>query len=194
MLTYDTSRHCNDTYRILRYILRNISVLPHQLIYFVRTFDTLIRNNLYDLLNDGHFFNPTFLFAHFNCRCFLQIPILLPWCNASVWRRPNVVVTGALFQCYIFTVASNVMASTVPPYQQSEQHTVYQAKPALRLSTLHSGVDIEIEWWWFSCLSDRLSQRHNRNNKHNCNFVVPCFSLLSVAPYVRVRSVTESKR
>jgi len=37
------------------------------------------------------------------------------------------------------------MASTVPPYQQSEQHTVYQAKPALRLSTLHSGVDIEIE-------------------------------------------------
>jgi len=39
---------CNSAYRIMHYIPRNVSVRPHQVThYYARTFDSLLRNNLY---------------------------------------------------------------------------------------------------------------------------------------------------
>jgi len=37
----------NNAYRIMHYIPRNVSVRPHQVSYRVRTFDVVLRNNLY---------------------------------------------------------------------------------------------------------------------------------------------------
>jgi len=37
----------NNAYRIMHYIPRNVSVLPHQVSYCVRTFDVVLRINLY---------------------------------------------------------------------------------------------------------------------------------------------------
>jgi len=37
----------NNAYRIIHYIPRNVSVRPHQVSHCVRTFDALLRNNLY---------------------------------------------------------------------------------------------------------------------------------------------------
>jgi len=40
----------NNAYRIMHYIPRNVSVFPHQVSQRVTTFDALLRNNLYRLL------------------------------------------------------------------------------------------------------------------------------------------------
>jgi len=40
-------RLTNSAHRILHYIRRNVSVDSHQVTYFIRTFDALIRNNVY---------------------------------------------------------------------------------------------------------------------------------------------------
>jgi len=37
----------NNAYRIMHYIPRNVSVRPHQVSQCVRTFDPVLRNNLY---------------------------------------------------------------------------------------------------------------------------------------------------
>jgi len=37
----------NNAYRIMHYIPRNVSVRPHQVSHCVRTFDAVLRNNLY---------------------------------------------------------------------------------------------------------------------------------------------------
>jgi len=55
-------------YRIMHYILRNVSVRPHQVSHCVRTFDALLRNNLYRFwvgLRCASY--PTFLFDRFKC-------------------------------------------------------------------------------------------------------------------------------
>ena len=41
------ARTCCNAYRIMHYIPRNISVRPHQVSHCVRTFDAVLRNNLY---------------------------------------------------------------------------------------------------------------------------------------------------
>jgi len=40
----------NDTYRIMHYIPRNVSVHPHQVNYYVKICDTLCRNYLYSFV------------------------------------------------------------------------------------------------------------------------------------------------
>jgi len=42
----------NNAYRIMHYIPRNVSVRPHQISHRVRTFDALLRNILYRVLQD----------------------------------------------------------------------------------------------------------------------------------------------
>jgi len=37
----------NNAYRIMHYIPKNVSVCPHQVSHCVRTFDAVLRNNLY---------------------------------------------------------------------------------------------------------------------------------------------------
>ena len=56
----------NSAYRIMHYIPRNVSVRPHQVSHCVRTFDAVLRNNLYRFLYDAHL-HPTFLFGRFKC-------------------------------------------------------------------------------------------------------------------------------
>jgi len=71
---------------------RSGSVCSHHFIYFFRTFDTLHLETLCMLvLNNVHFIQL------FICWCLLQIFTLHSLRNASVYRRPNAVVTGALF-------------------------------------------------------------------------------------------------
>jgi len=56
----------NNAYRIMHYIPRNVSVRPHQVSHCVRTFNVVLRNNLYRFLYDEHP-HPTFLFDRFKC-------------------------------------------------------------------------------------------------------------------------------
>ena len=56
----------NNSYRIMHYIPRNVSVRPHQVSHCVRTFDAMLRNNLYRFLCDAHL-HPTFLFDRLKC-------------------------------------------------------------------------------------------------------------------------------
>ena len=57
----------NNAYRIMHYIPRNVSVRPHQVSHSVRTFDAVLRTNLYRFfLCDAHL-HPTFLFDRFKC-------------------------------------------------------------------------------------------------------------------------------
>jgi len=56
----------NNTYRIMHHKLRNVSVRPHQVTHCVRTFDALLRNNLYWFLCDAHL-HLTFLSVRFKC-------------------------------------------------------------------------------------------------------------------------------
>jgi len=37
----------NNVYRVMHYVPRNVSVRPHQVSHCVRTFDAMLRNNLY---------------------------------------------------------------------------------------------------------------------------------------------------
>jgi len=48
------------------------------------------------LFNNEHL--PAFIFDHLNYLVLLTNLHFLPLCNASVWRWPNAVITGALFQ------------------------------------------------------------------------------------------------
>ena len=70
--------------------------------YFVRKFDALIRNNVYASVQrcevSSNFFIRSLQFLMFFTN--LHFP---PLFNASAWRSPNAVVTGALIQCpYLF--------------------------------------------------------------------------------------------
>ena len=56
----------NNAYRIMHYIPRNLSVRPHQVSHCVKTFDAVLRNNLYRFFKDAHL-HPTFLFDRFKC-------------------------------------------------------------------------------------------------------------------------------
>ena len=56
----------NDAYRIIHYIPRNVSVRPHQVSHCVRTFDALLRNNLYRFFIRCTSLS-NFLFDRFKC-------------------------------------------------------------------------------------------------------------------------------
>ena len=47
IVTVTTYFITNNAYRIMHYIPRNVSVRPHQVSHCVRTFDAVLRNNLY---------------------------------------------------------------------------------------------------------------------------------------------------
>ena len=86
------------------YVLRittqkfSLSTSPHQVNHCVRTFDALLRNNLYRFLYDAHL-HLTFLFDRFK-RLMLLTNILFPQLfNAPVWWRRTAIVVGALFRC-----------------------------------------------------------------------------------------------
>jgi len=49
----------------LHYTTRNVSVRPHQVTYFVRTFDALIKNICMTFFNNVHL-HPVFLSGYFN--------------------------------------------------------------------------------------------------------------------------------
>ena len=86
---------CNNAYRIMHYITRNVSVRPHQVSHCVTTFDAVLRNNLY------RFFirctSSSNFFIRSNVWCFLQIFIFPQLFNTPVWR-PNAVVVRELFR------------------------------------------------------------------------------------------------
>ena len=56
----------NNAYRIMHYKPRNVSVRPHQVSHCVRTFDAVLRNNMYRFFYDAHL-HPTFSFDRFKC-------------------------------------------------------------------------------------------------------------------------------
>ena len=87
----------NNAYRIMHYIPRNASVRPHQVSHCVRTFDAVLRNNLY------RFFIRSTSSSNFFIRSLqmsdaLQIFIFPQLFNAPVWWGPNAVVVRELFR------------------------------------------------------------------------------------------------
>ena len=46
----------NNAYRIMPYILRNVSVRPHQVSHCVTTLDAVLKNKLYDAFYKSSFF------------------------------------------------------------------------------------------------------------------------------------------
>ena len=57
----------NNAYRIMHSIPRNVSVRPHQVSHCVRTFDAVLRNNLYRFFYTMHIFNQLFYSITFKC-------------------------------------------------------------------------------------------------------------------------------
>ena len=56
----------NNAYRIMHYIPRNVSVRPHQVSHCFRTFDAVLRNNLYRFFMRCYS-SSNFLFDRFKC-------------------------------------------------------------------------------------------------------------------------------
>jgi len=57
----------NNAYRNMHYIPRIVSVRPHQVSHCGRTFDVVLRNNLYRFVTYDDHLHPTFLFDRFKC-------------------------------------------------------------------------------------------------------------------------------
>jgi len=87
-------------------LLRNqLSVRPHQVSHCVRTFDALLRNNLYWFFiccaTSSNFLYDRFNFLYDRFKClmllFLQIFIFPQLFDTPVWWRPTAIVVGASF-------------------------------------------------------------------------------------------------
>ena len=78
-------------------VLTQKCVCPHQVSHCVRTFDALLRNNLYRFFYMMRIFIHLFCLFASNVWCFLQFFIFPQLFNALVWWRPNVVVVGDCF-------------------------------------------------------------------------------------------------
>ena len=76
----------NNAYRIMHYIPKNVSARPYQVSHCVRTFDALLRNNLYRFFirctSSSNFYS-----IASNVWCFLQIFIFPQLFNTPVWWR-----------------------------------------------------------------------------------------------------------
>ena len=92
IVTVTTYFITNNAYRIMHYIPRNVSVRPHQVSHCVRTFDAVLRNNLYRFFHTMHIFIQLFYSIASNVWCFLQIFIFPQLFNTPVWRTNAVVV------------------------------------------------------------------------------------------------------
>ena len=80
---------CNNAYRIVHCIPRNVSVRPHQVSHRVTTFDALLRNNLYRFLqrcaSSSNFFIQSLQMSD-NFYKSLFFPQLF---NAPAWQWPS---------------------------------------------------------------------------------------------------------
>ena len=99
----------NNAYRIMHYIPRNVSVHPHQVTHCVRTFDAVLRNNLYRLLYDAHL-HPTFLSDRFKCLMLVTNPhfssiiqhsCMETKCSCCPWIVFGVCVSSVLLLCVV---------------------------------------------------------------------------------------------
>ena len=88
----------------LHYIPRYLNFRPHQVINFIRTFDALVRNNLYALSNDAQL-HITFLFAHFICSMLSNNSPFFSSINTYIWLLANLtdVVDGFLQCLFLFS-------------------------------------------------------------------------------------------
>ena len=88
----------NSAYRIVDYIPRNVSDRPHQVTHCVRSFDAMLRNNLYRFFIQCTSSPNFFIRSHQMSDAFtnLHFPQIF---HAPICWRPTVVFVGALFRC-----------------------------------------------------------------------------------------------
>jgi len=89
----------NNAYRIMHHIPRTVSIRPHQVNHCVRTFDALLRNNLYRFFYTMCIFIQLFYSFSSNVWCFKQIFIFPQFFKAPVSWRPTALAVGALIRC-----------------------------------------------------------------------------------------------
>jgi len=87
----------NNAYRIMHYKPRNVSVRSHQVCHCVRTFDAVLRTNVYRFFirctSSSYFFIRSLQMSD----AFYKSLIFPQLCNTPVWRT-NAVVVCELFR------------------------------------------------------------------------------------------------
>ena len=106
----------NNAYRMIHHIPRNVSVRRHQVKHCVKTFDAVLRSNLYRFFMRCHL-HPIFLFVRFKClmlstnlhfSSIIQSPCMMATNCSSCWCIVSVFASNQC--CFCVVKRKNVCA------------------------------------------------------------------------------------